>query len=93
MLPAGVTLVSATATIGTAVANTGTNTVTWNGGLPNGGSVAITIEVTVDADNATGATVSNQGTINFERQRNERVECALWTIPASPAPTARRPSR
>ena len=39
VLPAGLTLVSATATSGTAVATVGTNTVTWNGSLaPLGGT-------------------------------------------------------
>ena len=65
VLPASVTLVSATATSGTAVPNVGTNTVTWNGSIAAGGSVTITITATVDAGTA-GQTVSNQGTISYD---------------------------
>ena len=43
VLPASLTLVSASTTGGTAVATTATNTVTWNGSLAAGGSITITI--------------------------------------------------
>jgi uncharacterized repeat protein (TIGR01451 family) len=66
VLPATLTLVSATATSGTAVANTGTNTVTWDGTLAaGGGTVTITITATINAS-AAGTTVSNQGTISYD---------------------------
>ena len=68
VLSSQLTLVSATATSGTAVANTGTNTVTWNGAIPAGGSVTITITATINA-NATG-TISNQGTISYDSDGN-----------------------
>ncbi len=68
VLPPEVTLVSASATSGTAVANTGTNTVTWNGSIPAGGSVTITIDATIDP-NASGD-ISNQGTIAFDADNN-----------------------
>ena len=64
VLPAQLTLISATATSGTAVATVGTNTVTWNGSIPAGGSVTITIEASI-LPTATG-TVSNQGTIFYD---------------------------
>ncbi len=65
LLPAQLTLVSASATSGTAVANVGLNTVTWNGSIPaSGGTVTITINATVNPD-ATG-TVSNQGVISYD---------------------------
>jgi uncharacterized protein len=72
VLPAGVTLVSATATSGTAVATVGTNTVTWNGSIPSGGTVTITINATVDT-NASG-TQSNQATLNDDFDNNESNE-------------------
>mgnify|MGYP002682595575 CR=1 FL=1 len=55
VLPAGLTLVSASATSGTAVATIGTNTVTWDGVVPALGSVTVTIQATVNAGtNGTG---------------------------------------
>ncbi len=65
VLPASLTLVSANASSGTAVANVGTNTVTWNGAIPASGSVTITINATIDAGTA-GATITNQGTIAYD---------------------------
>ncbi len=65
VLPAQLALVSATASSGTAVATTGTNTVTWNGSIPAGGSVTITITATI-LPSAAGTVVTNQGTINFD---------------------------
>jgi uncharacterized repeat protein (TIGR01451 family) len=65
VLPSTLTLVSATATSGTALANVATNTVTWNGAIPVAGSVTITITATI-LPSAAGATVSNQGTISFD---------------------------
>lgn len=70
VLPAELTLVDATATSGTAVANVGTNTVTWNGTIAaNGGTVTITIEAVIDAGTA-GSTISNQGSIAFDGDGN-----------------------
>ncbi len=79
VLPAGVTLVSANATSGTALATVATNTVTWNGSIPSTGSVTITITATVDAADATGATISNQGTISFDADGNGTNESTLVT--------------
>jgi len=64
VLPAQLTLVSATATSGTAVATVGTNTVTWNGAIPAAGTVTITITATINA--GASGTVSNQGTLSYD---------------------------
>jgi uncharacterized repeat protein (TIGR01451 family) len=64
VLPASLTLVTATATSGAAVPNVGTNTVTWNGGIAAGGSVTLTITATINAG-ATG-TIPNQGSISYD---------------------------
>ncbi|MFY9821833.1 MAG: DUF11 domain-containing protein [Thermoanaerobaculia bacterium] len=69
VLPSQLALVSAMASSGTAVANTGSNTVTWNGAIPAGGTVTITITATI-LPAAAGATVSNQGTISFDSDGN-----------------------
>ncbi|HEY0481198.1 MAG TPA: M36 family metallopeptidase, partial [Kofleriaceae bacterium] len=66
VLPAGLTLVSATATSGTAVATIATNTVSWNGSIAAGGSVTITIVATITATQ--GTTISNQATFNYDSQ-------------------------
>jgi uncharacterized repeat protein (TIGR01451 family) len=65
VLPPELTLVSAVASSGSAVASVGTNTVTWNGVVPGGGSVAITITATIDPGTE-GLTVANQGTFAFD---------------------------
>ncbi len=66
LLPAQLALVSASATSGTAVANVGTNTVTWNGSIAAGGSVTITIQATLLSGAVPGTMVSNQGTIRYD---------------------------
>ena len=65
MLPTQLTLLSASASSGTAVATIGTNTVTWNGAIPVGGSVTITITATILAG-AAGSTITNQGWIFYD---------------------------
>jgi uncharacterized repeat protein (TIGR01451 family) len=70
VLPAGLTLVSAAASSGTAVATIVSNTVTWNGSIaPNSGSVTITITATINAGTG-GQTISNQGTISYDSDSN-----------------------
>ena len=84
VLPSGLTLVSATSTSGTTVANVGTNTVTFNGSIPASGSVTITIIATI---NGTQQTITNQGTVNFDADSNGTNESAVLTDnPATPAP-------
>ncbi len=76
VLPSSLTLVSATATSGTAVATVATNTVTWNGSIPASGSVTITITATINAGNAPGTTISNQGTISYDADGNGTNEAS-----------------
>ncbi|MFL6232996.1 MAG: hypothetical protein ACJ76N_07670, partial [Thermoanaerobaculia bacterium] len=78
VLPAQLALVSATATSGAAVATTGTSTVTWNGAIPAGGSVTITITATI-LPAAAGQTVSNQGSIAFDGDGNGTNESTAQT--------------
>lgn len=75
VLPSSLTLVSASATSGVAVATTGTNTVRWNGAIaPLGGSVTITITATVNAPANT--VVSNQGAIRSDSNGDGSNETA-----------------
>ncbi len=78
VLPAQLTLVSAAATAGSAVATIATNTVTWNGAIPAAGSVTITITATVDAGTAL-QTVSNQGTVISDSDGNGSNETTSST--------------
>ncbi len=78
VLPAGLQLVSASATSGTAVPNAGTNTVTWNGAIPAGGTVTLTITATI-LPSAAGTTVSNQGTIAYDADGNGTNESTART--------------
>jgi uncharacterized repeat protein (TIGR01451 family) len=79
VLPAGLTLVSAIGTSGTAVANVGTNTVTWNGSLsPLGGTVTVTITATVNAVPG-GTVIANQGTVLFDADVNGSNESSGLT--------------
>ncbi|HEV7570347.1 MAG TPA: fibronectin type III domain-containing protein [Thermoanaerobaculia bacterium] len=88
VVPAQVALVSATATSGTAVATIGTNTVTWNGGIPaSGGTVTITITATI-LPAAAGNTVSNQGNIAYDSDGNGTNDATAQTDDPSVAGTA-----
>ena len=53
------------------------NAVTWNGAIPAGGSVTITITATILA--AGGTTVTNQGTVHFDADGNGSNETAVPT--------------
>lgn len=66
-LPSQLTLLSASASSGTA--STSGNTVMWNGAIPAGGSVTITVTATINAG-TDGQTVSNQATIHYDADGN-----------------------
>jgi uncharacterized repeat protein (TIGR01451 family) len=79
VLPSGLTLVSATATSGVAVATIGTSTVSWNGSLaPLGGSVTVTISATVNLGTG-GSVISNQGTVAFDADLDGTNEAVVVT--------------
>jgi uncharacterized repeat protein (TIGR01451 family) len=64
VLPAGLTLVDATADAGIVSLDLPTRRVAWNGDLPIGGSATLTIEATVDA--LPGAVLRNQADLSFD---------------------------
>ena len=76
-LPSQLTLVSATASSGTAVANIGTNSVSWNGSIAAGGSVTLTITATIDA--GASGNISNQGQIFFDNDANGTNNATVTT--------------
>lgn len=75
-LPTGLTYVDATATSGT-VAFAG-GIVTWNGAIPAGGTVTITIQATIDAG-TDGQTISNQGTISYDSDGDDTNDATAST--------------
>jgi uncharacterized repeat protein (TIGR01451 family) len=86
VLPTQLTLVSASATSGTAVATVGTNTVTWDGDVPAHGSVTITIHATIKAGTAL-QTVSNQASVSYDADGNGTNEASAMSQAPGGGPT------
>jgi len=85
-LPATLTPTSAAASLGT-VTITG-NTVRWNGGVPAGGSVVITIDATISGAAASQSIVSNQGTASYDATRGGSNQTTILTgDPSKGGPT------
>ncbi len=78
ILPAQLALVSAAASSGTAVANVGTNTATWNGSIAPIASVTITIKATI-LPGAAGTAVTNQATVFFDNDYDGSNESTALT--------------
>src|SRR6266446_10214499 len=78
VLSTDLTLVSASANGGTATANTGTNTVTWNGVIPANDSVTIVIDATIKTGTE-DHTIANQGTISYDADGNGTNEASAST--------------
>jgi uncharacterized repeat protein (TIGR01451 family) len=78
VLPDPLKLDGASATSGTATANLGTDTVTWNGVVPAHGTVTITINATIGWGQV-GTTISNQGTVNYDADGNGTNEASAVT--------------
>jgi uncharacterized repeat protein (TIGR01451 family) len=79
VLPSSLSLVSASASAGSALATPATNTVTWNGSIASGGTVTVTIHATVKAGTAGGTTVSNQGTVRYDSDGNGTNDVSTLT--------------
>ncbi len=85
-LPATLTPTSAAASLGT-VTITG-NTVHWNGGVPAGGSVVITIDAAISGAAVSQSIISNQGTASYDATRSGSNQTAILTgDPARGGPT------
>src|SRR5438552_4127381 len=78
VLPSDLTLVGAAASAGTATANTGTNTVTWNGVVPANDSVTITIDATIKTGTE-GHTIANAGSVSYDADGNGTNEASAST--------------
>jgi uncharacterized repeat protein (TIGR01451 family) len=79
VLPSSLTLVSASAGAGSAVATPVTNTVTWNGSIASGATVTVTVHATVKAATAGGTVVSNQGTVHYDGNGDGTNETSTLT--------------
>jgi uncharacterized repeat protein (TIGR01451 family) len=77
VLPAELTSISAGATSGTVVV--AGSTVTWDGSIPSGGSVVITIDATIVAATAPGTSVTNQATIHYDANADGTSESTAVT--------------
>ena len=77
-LPAALTLISATANSGTAVATIATNAVSWNGSIAAGASVTITITASIN-NGTMGTMISNQGTISYDNDGDGTNESSAVT--------------
>ncbi|HSR90441.1 MAG TPA: hypothetical protein VLK88_03965 [Gemmatimonadales bacterium] len=78
VLPSELTLVGASANFGTA--STSGNTVNWNGQIPAGGSITITITANITATAGDcPAVISNQGTIFYDADVNGTNESTALT--------------
>lgn len=92
-LPAELQLVTASVVSGGGVIGVDvmTNTVTWDGGIPAGGSVVLSIEATILAGTQ-GATISNQGQIAYDSDGDGTNDAAAATddpgLPGGSDPTA-----
>ncbi|MCU0293329.1 MAG: DUF11 domain-containing protein, partial [Thermoanaerobaculaceae bacterium] len=85
VLPASLTATNAAATSGS-VLRVG-NQVTWNGVIPAGGSVTITITATINAVPG-GTQISNQGTINYDSTGHGLNDATRLTDDPVPAGSA-----
>jgi fimbrial isopeptide formation D2 family protein len=78
-LPSALALVSADATSGAVAADVAGNTVTWDGSLPAGASVTLTIHATVRPTVGLGTTVSNQATVSYDPDADGTNEATTLT--------------
>jgi uncharacterized repeat protein (TIGR01451 family) len=78
-LPSSLGLVSADGTSGTVVSDPSGNSVTWDGSIPSGGSVTITINAAVKPTVALGTTISNQATISYDANVDGTNEATALT--------------
>lgn len=70
VLPAALALVSASATAGTAGVDLPSNTVTWNGNVPAGGTVTVIITATIKPGTLPGTVVVNQAQVAYDADGN-----------------------
>jgi uncharacterized repeat protein (TIGR01451 family) len=86
-LPAGLTLLDASADTGTAAVDLPANRVTWNGALPAGGTATVTIHARVGGGMFPGV-ILNQATLSFDADDNGTNESAgVSDGPSAGAPT------
>jgi uncharacterized repeat protein (TIGR01451 family) len=70
---------SANASSGAIEYNESDNTIRWNGEIPANGSIELTFCVTVDANVSPGTNISNQGTVNYDSDRDRINNAQMLT--------------
>lgn len=94
VLPTTLALVSVSATTGRAVADAASNTVSWDGSLPSGGSVTVTIHATVQPWAALGTSIANLGIVSYDLDGDGTNEATTTTddlaLPGANDPTSFR---
>lgn len=88
VLPAQLTLKTATATTG--AATTSGNTVHWNGTLKTGETASITIQAEVLTSVGPETTIANQATVHYDQDGNGENEATIGSSPpgaTAPGPT------
>jgi uncharacterized repeat protein (TIGR01451 family) len=78
LLPSSLILVSASATSGTVATDLPGNGVSWDGSIPSGGSVTITIHATIKPTVELG-TIASQGTVHYDADGNGTNEASAFT--------------
>ena len=78
VLPAQLQLISAGTNSGTAVANVGINTVTWNGSIPSGASVTVTITAQINPATE-GQVIANQGIVAYDNSNGGTNNASTMT--------------
>jgi uncharacterized repeat protein (TIGR01451 family) len=88
VLPPELELLSASADVGAAAANLGTNTVTWNGALGAAASATIAVTARIADDAPIGGAVSNQAVVAFDTD-NDGVNdgASASDDPGAPGPS------
>jgi uncharacterized repeat protein (TIGR01451 family) len=85
-LPASLTLLSATASLGSVTLSG--NTVHWNGGVPAGGAVTILINARIGSAVVVQSVIANQGTVAYDAARTGTNQTTLPTgAPGAGGPT------
>ncbi len=91
VLPSSLSLGSAGASSGATSVDLPGNAVHWDGGIPSGGTVTLTIHATIEATEGLGATVSSQGTAHYDADGSGTNEATALTdepnMPGSNDPT------
>ncbi len=85
VLPASLNLISASSSSGIVASDLAANRVNWNGSIPSGGAVTLTVHASIKPTVSLGTTIGNQGTLHYDADGNGTNEATTATDdPAAP---------